>query len=171
MSSPRCSFPLGNGRFIQVKEWQGELRVDIREWEGDVPTKKGISLNLMQFKNFLNGMSSAIEPVMKNKRAEQDEKFHLGAGVYITVTKDNPCVDIRKYWMNPPNQDESLPTKKGICLRPTEYDTLMKSRCKVEDLLPELKDEIPCYMNEDHQNQEGMLRCKMCNPDDYKNWL
>ena len=38
--SPRCKLSLGNGRYVQVTEWKGELRVDIREWDKDLPTKR-----------------------------------------------------------------------------------------------------------------------------------
>lgn len=38
----------GNRSFVQVCEWNGELRVDLREWDNDKPTKKGISLTLMR---------------------------------------------------------------------------------------------------------------------------
>ena len=43
----RCKLDLGNNRYVQVVKWKGELRVDLREWNDDKPTKKGISLTLM----------------------------------------------------------------------------------------------------------------------------
>ena len=45
----RCRFSVGIDRFIEVTEWKGELHVDLREWKEDKPTKKGISLTLMQW--------------------------------------------------------------------------------------------------------------------------
>ena len=39
----RCRMSLGNDRYVEVKEWKGEVRVDLREWKDDKPTKKGIS--------------------------------------------------------------------------------------------------------------------------------
>ena len=30
--------------------------------------------------------------------------------------------------------------------------------------------ELPCYMQSDHMNQLGALRCSECNPNDYQNW-
>ena len=128
MSSPRCKIPLGNDRYLQISEWKGELRVDLREWQNDYPTKKGISLNTMQFKDLSRGLSEVIDPVLKNEKGENkgathDERYHLGGGVYVTLTKNNPCVDIRQYW-KPPNQNDTVPTKKGLTLRPLEYATL-----------------------------------------------
>jgi hypothetical protein len=54
MTSYRCKFSIGNQRYVQVNEWKGELRVGIREWQNDKPTKKGISLTLMRWKNLVD---------------------------------------------------------------------------------------------------------------------
>ena len=42
----RCRMSLGNDRYVEVKEWKDELRVDLRERKDDKPTKKGISLTI-----------------------------------------------------------------------------------------------------------------------------
>ena len=36
--------------------------------------------------------------------------------------------------------------------------------------LTELDGVVPCYMQSDHMNQLGALRCSECNPNDYQNW-
>ena len=82
--SPRCKLSLGNGRYVQVTEWKSELRVDIREWDNDLPTKKGISLNLMQYKNLLAGIETFIDPAITENK---NESFHLGANVFVKVRK------------------------------------------------------------------------------------
>ena len=163
---PRCKLSLGNGRYVQVTEWKGEMRVDIREWDNDLPTKKGVSLSLMQYKNLLAGIETFIDPAMKENK---NEMFNLGANVFMKVRKNNPCVDIRQFW-KPPQHSEAVPTKKGICLRPSEYAALKTFIPEIEKLLPELENVIPCYMQDDHMNQLGMLRCKYCNPDECMNW-
>ena len=159
--SPRCKLSLGNGRYVQVTEWKGELRVDIREWDNDLPTKKGISLNLMQYKNLLAGIETFIDPAITENK---NESFHLGANVFVKVRKNNPCVDIRQFWAP---LSEAVPTKKGLCMRPSEYAALKTFVPEIEKMLPELENVIPCYMQDDHANQEGFLRCKYCNPDGY----
>ena len=63
----RCRFSLGNDRFIKVTEWKGELRVDLREWKDDKPTKKGISLTLMQWKNWVDYLEYADQRGQRNK--------------------------------------------------------------------------------------------------------
>ena len=42
------SFALDNQRYVKVSEWKEEKRIDLREWEANKPTKKGISLTLMR---------------------------------------------------------------------------------------------------------------------------
>ena len=36
-------------------------------------------------------------------------------------------------------------------------------------VLPELDGVVPCYVQSDHMNQLGALRCSECNPNDYQN--
>ena len=38
----------------------------------------------------------------------------------LSAYEDNPCVDIRQYWV-PPGVDESVPTKRGLCFRPAKF--------------------------------------------------
>jgi hypothetical protein len=63
----RGKLALGNNRFVQVLEWRGNVMVDFREWDpredSFVPTKKGIRLGLMQFKNLLTGLKDVVDPV------------------------------------------------------------------------------------------------------------
>jgi hypothetical protein len=40
---------LGGNRYLELKEWNGSKRVDLRFWKDDtVPTKEGVSLHLDQ---------------------------------------------------------------------------------------------------------------------------
>ena len=113
----RCKFSLGNNRFVQVCQWNDELRVDLREWTNDMPTKKGISLTLMRWKNFLNSLDF-LETSLKDKLGYHS---HLGGNVNCKVDEKSACVDIRQYWKP---LEEVIPTKKGLCLRPDEFNRL-----------------------------------------------
>ena len=55
----RCKLSLGSDSYIEVKEWKGELRVDLREWKDDKPTKKGINLTIMRWKNWVEHLEYA----------------------------------------------------------------------------------------------------------------
>jgi len=162
MSDP-CNIELGNGRYVQTTEWNGEPRIDVREWEthGDkrIPTKKGISLTLQRWKLLVeafDGLDKALEE-------RTNYSSHIGGNVFVGVRADSVCVDIRQYWI-PPNQTDLVPCRKGICLRPGEYSKLKDTACVLGDFLPELNTCIPCIYH--HQNQMSMLECAECSPND-----
>ena len=158
-----CRFSLGNDRFIEVTEWKGELRVELREWKDDKPTKKGISLTLISWKNWVDYLEFADQA----RTAKQNYKSHLGGNVYCTITEGSPCMDIRQYWKP---QDEVVPTKKELCLRPQEYIAVKELVTEIGRALTELDRVVPCYVQSNHMNQLGALRCSECNPNDYENW-
>ena len=108
-----CRFILRNNRYIEVTKSKGELRVDLREWKADKPTKKGIGLTLMGWKN----LEDYLEYTDQARTEKQNYKSHLGGNVYCTITEGSACMDIRQYWKP---QEEVVPTKKGLCLRPLE---------------------------------------------------
>ncbi|XP_060569261.1 uncharacterized protein LOC132727709 [Ruditapes philippinarum] len=163
MASYRCKYSLGNERYVQVNEWKGELRVDLREWQGDKPTKKGISLTLMRWKNVVD----AVEFVDQSLGNKQVYNAHLGGNVYMSIKAGCVCVDIRQYWKP---KDDVVPTKKGLCLRPAEYVKLKEVIPDIGKNLPELDSVVPCYLQSDHMNQMGALQCSECNPNDFMNW-
>ena len=113
----RCKLSHGNDRYVEVKEWKGDLRVDMREYKDDKPTKKGISLTLMRWRNWVNYLVYADQAMTE----KQNYMSHLGGNVYCTVTAGSTCMDVRQYWKP---QEEVVPTKKGLCLRPLKYNTL-----------------------------------------------
>ena len=128
----RCRFSLENYRFIEVTEWKRELRVDLREWKDDKPTKKGISLALMRWKNWIDYLEYADQ----SRTEKQNHKSHLGGKVYCTITKGTACMDIRQYWKP---QEEMVPTKKGLCLRPQEYIDVKELTTEIGRALPETR--------------------------------
>ena len=153
----RCTLSLGNDRYVQVTEWKGELRVDLREWIDDKPTKKGISLTLMRWKNWVNYVEH-VDRALEDKEAYRG---HLGGNVYCTSGEGSKCVDLRQYWKP---EETVVPTKKGLCLRPLEYDVLKQLIPEIINTLPELNAVIPCYLQSDHMNQEEALQCTECTP-------
>ena len=92
--------------------------------------------------------------------------YHIGGNISLTVRSDNPCVDLRKYWKSE-NEENLVPTKKGICLHPAEYITLKSHVSTLEKEVPQLETILHCFMRDDHQNQLVMLRCATCNPLEY----
>ena len=89
-----------------IVEWKGELQVDLREWKDDKPTKKGISLTLMRWKNRVDYLEYMDQSIAEKKHY----KSHLGGNLYCTVNEGSACMDIRQYRKQ---QEEVVPMKKG----------------------------------------------------------
>ena len=71
----------------------------------------------------------------------------LMRNVYCTITKGSAYMDIRQYWKP---QEEVVPMKKGLCLRPLEYIAVKELVPEIGRALPELDGVVPCYMQSDH---------------------
>ena len=98
----------------------------------DKPTKKGISLILMRWKNLVHQLKYA-DAALQRKRSYG---HHIGGNVCCNVAENGVCVDIRQYWKP---QEELVPNKKGICLRSSEYDRLKELLPEIGNALPELR--------------------------------
>lgn len=169
MSNDRLCIALENARYAKVTVWRNEPRLDLRQWEigekATIPTKRGISLKLHQVKTLNNMLDSVEEALKKN----EEMKWHLGMKIFVSIQKNNPCVNIRQYW-KPPQLDESVPTKRGLCFRPQEFENLRNHWEEIMKAMPELETFVPCYDQDDHLNQMGMLKCSSCNPEGWENW-
>ena len=153
----RGKFALGNDRYVQVLEWRGEVKGDFREWESKndsiIPSKKGIRLGMMQYKNLLTSLENVVGPALSENK---DDKFHVGANVFLSVKKEKPMYGFATV----------LETSQS----PWEYEVLKSLLSEIETLIPELENVFPCYLMDDHLNQLGMLEYRYCNPDEYMNW-
>ena len=160
---------MGN-KFLTVKPWQGEERVDIREWRQEfsclIPTKKGVSLPLRRWKALCFFCADIEEALQKNT----DLKQHIGGNVYAQVSRNFPLrVDLR-HWFLPEGHSEVIPTKKGINMNYAEWKGVIANVKELESDIPLVAETIPCFLQEDHNAQLGVLRCPECSPDDHKNW-
>ena len=58
-------------------------------------------------------------------------------------------------------------TRRGINLRLLEWVRLKSCVAEIAQAVPELSTVRPCYLEDDHMNQLGMLTCVECNPNRY----
>lgn len=100
---------------------------------------------------------------------KEELNYHIGSNVFCTIQQGYPCVNIRQYW-RPPGNETLVPTKRGLCLRPVEYRALKSHIAEIEKVIPKLQSLVPCFLRDDHMNQQGMLQCPTCNPLEYMNW-
>ena len=96
------------------------------------------SLTLMRWKNWVDYLEYADQA----RTEKQNYKSHLGGNVYCTITEGSACMDIRQYWKP---QEEVIPTKKGLYLRPLEYIAVQELLTEIGRALPELEGVVPCY--------------------------
>eukprot|EP00897_Mesotaenium_endlicherianum_P004243 jgi/Mesen1/3847/ME000207S02847 len=77
---------LSKNRRVSVREWKGQVLVDIREYYGgsdggQLPSKKGISLTYDQYVNLRDGMKEVDRAVQDIKRAGREEAKEEGEEV------------------------------------------------------------------------------------------
>ena len=163
----RCHLDLGGGVFVSAKKWKDEIAIHIRKYDTyqngkSYPTKRGIMLTLKHWIEF----SRVFQQI--EEEARSGFYVHLGGGVY--ATRDDQGVDLRlwesEYWTN----GKLVPTAKGILLSFHQWEQLKNCHQIMSDFVPEINDVIPCMLQEDHQNQIGMLMCSFCSPNEYKYW-
>ena len=81
----------------------------------------------------------------------------------MSVSTGIYCIDIRKFYV-PYGEQDVKPTRRGLALRLHEWPQMKKIVDSINAEHPSLGTALPCYMSDDHQNQQGMLECRECNP-------
>ena len=171
---PKVQLPIGEPCYVVGQYFKGNLYLHIREYTDTptrlVPTKKGIALTPQQWKE-LELFIPLIEAEVRNARNGEKtlETWHLGSNWMVTVNNLYPGVDIRKFWM-PPTSNELSATKKGMFLTYERFDRLKNVISEIPHFLPELNMVVPCYLQDDHQNQMGALECRQCHPNGWMNF-
>ena len=114
------------------------------------------------FRLMFDDIDSNIRKLLER---DQDVKYHehIEGGHYVSVTTGFRCVDFRR-WFLPHDQQDQKPTKKGVALRLEEWAKMRNIVETIDDNHPSLASAIPCYLQEDHQNQMGALECPECHP-------
>ena len=97
-----------------------------------------------------------LEYTHQARTEKQNYKSHLGGNIYWSITEGSACMDIRQYWKP---QEEEVPTKKGLWLRPLEYIAVKELLKEIGRALPELDGVVPCFVQSDHMNQLVALWC------------
>jgi len=90
---------------------------------------------------------------------EVDAIFHVSGPIFLSMKSPYHTVNIRKWFMK---DGTKTPSTKGIVLRLSEWQKLLKLETKMETCFPALRGVLPCYFSDDHN--EGALNCLECNP-------
>lgn len=172
LQEQRCRIPLDdvNDLFLTVMPYKGILYIHIRhlaESHGRlIATKKGVTFPLDRWLKF-EALLPDIQSYIDNVGQENDEaQWHVGGGVFVSLSPNNPTVDIRHFW-KPDDATQPVPTKKGVTLNRNKLARLGYAVEEMHEYVPELKDVELCMLSESHQNQLGMLNCPECTPFGY----
>lgn len=135
--------------------YNGNVNIHLRhfiEQNGQsIPTKRGVVFNLGRWV-IIEEIGEFLETYWKQSAEIQ---WHVGGGVFVSLTPKYSTVDIRHYWV-PPGADKPLHTKKAVCLDRTKFNRLKASLSELHDRVPKLSD-VELYMfSESHRNQEGL---------------
>lgn len=156
--------------FLTAVPFKGEINIHIRHFIGSnghfFATKKGVTFPLSRWLMF-ESLLPDIEKYLQNSESMEEMKWHIGGGVYVSITPGYTTVDIRHFW-KPDDALEPVPTRKGVTLNKTKLAKLLQAVEEVRECVPELNDTELCAFSESHQNQLGMLSCKECTPFGYE---
>jgi hypothetical protein len=121
-------------------------------------------LNFQKFAKILLHISEIDEAIVKLKNYQPiNERFEIGGNWAVTITAGFSCVNIRRWFY----KDQDLtpyPTRIGMSLRIAEWDMFKRHVPTIQTHRVDIAAVVPCFLNEDHYNQEGAVNCRECNP-------
>jgi hypothetical protein len=159
------------GRRLVFTRYNGQSFIHVREFitEGDraYPTKTGICFTPARLKALYQRIESIDEELKeqnaiaenKGEKRETLYKTHLGAGICVSVNGKFNGVDLRRFWL-PPGQISAVPTRRGIYIPASQWQTLKIKINKLMQAHPELANAEICH----HQNQMELYDCAECVP-------
>jgi Transcriptional Coactivator p15 (PC4) len=151
-------YRLSDRCILEVRRQQNELIIVILNTNSgkfiEVPANRWASFLLLQV-----DIEEALKQLQERKFVSYFE--HFGGGWYASVSTGIWCVDLRQFYRN--EKLEIKPTKQGLALRISEWNTLVNLLPAImsfdEDLL------AVCSMREDHLNDPNIvLGCRECSP-------
>ena len=119
---------LGGKRYLEIKEWNGSKRVDLRFWKYRIfHTKEGVSLHFDQSKALCN-MSEVIDDLLTRviEKEPVDWRYHIGDDAFVTIKAPFPFVHIRKHFIST-GEWTYRPTKIGVALHFGKWKELKKN--------------------------------------------
>jgi hypothetical protein len=134
---------LGNGKFLTVNNCNDQNYVDLRNYEGQYPTKRGIALCPIRTKTLLDIIDNIDQDAETSWITSTDERrefrVHLGYGTFLNIyeVRGKRFYDVR-HWRKSEDSKEPVPTKSGLCMKAAEFHRFKEFLPTIEGLLPEL---------------------------------
>ena len=141
-----CNLHLGDEHYLSAHEKEGKIEIHIRKFQkfsvdGRIyPTKKGVILTPSDWLVLESYMDAINEAFARRASLETDQKWHIGNDIFITVSKEYPTVDIRRFW-KPSEGEDYRATKNGAALTIRRWNSLRDAQNIIRDFVPQL-DEV-----------------------------
>ena len=124
------TFHLGNDLYVQPMYYNGEPRIDLRQWfytsDGEQkPTRRGIRLTSTSWLKLLGSNEYLVADISNvKKRRSVNKRYPLGADVYATITSPRWEVDLYLWYMGDYRQLRR--SWRGISLKFRQWRKLME---------------------------------------------
>ena len=117
---------------------------------------KYAALTLQRFAKIVHSLPAIEDAVTKLKQNVELVNFrrHIGGPWHVSVTTGYHCVDIRQFFMI---DEELKPTRIGMALRLSEWEQFKTAIDEIHRIRPDIAAVVPCYLQDDHNNQMGEL--------------
>ena len=145
------TFKIADNRLLKIAKKYDQLCIE------EKGSAKSATFTPSRWASFLLSLDEINSQVEKPVAGENIAyRCHYGGGWCVSVTSGFNCVDLRQFYQ-PFGKTESKPTKIGIAIRLSEWETF---RNVVVNLVqrnhPTVANFTPCFLNEDHTTVEGM---------------
>ena len=172
MLTTRATYQLGKYVTVEVKDYGNKNIVVVLSqsiYINNLLTKKDYILSIKRWQQLMWHLDEIQQAVTDHKEGKDVHfKYHLGRNNFVQVNRGFKVVDVRQFWL-PEGKTEIHPTRRGIAIKFDEFDTLIKLKAEIDQMIPELDQVQPCWLDNDHMNQLGALSCGECNPNDFHN--
>ena len=153
MSKKKYTYDIGNNRLLTIAKKYDQLCI---EEKGNVKSATFTPSRWASFLLCLDEINSQLEKFAAGDNAAY--RCPYGGGWCVSVTSDFTCVDLRQFYQ-PFGKMEWKPTRTGIALRLSEWETFRKAvshsdrRSAIPVLVmqrnhPIVANFTPCFLNE-----------------------
>ena len=160
-----ATYNLGENLHLQVLHSRGEKRIDIRKWDNARnPTKNGVSLTLQRFVRMLRFEHEVLNDFGAIKVGTKlDVQRHIGGPLMLSINGKYKNAQLSE-WYIPSTEQKPRPSYKGLSLSHGNWLQIMGLVPELMRNVSDLATTYPCFLHDDHQNQQGALRCRECTP-------
>ena len=147
--------------------------IQIRQFEGDFPTEKYITMKLTQYAALTDFLKNSKDPVINAVKLGNNPNYkyvsHLGRGLFLQVGFPYWVISLRHFFQKKVYdvQDEgyssiiTLPTKQGVSIKFKSINELLYVFALIENKFPDIRNANPCILS--HSNPLDMYECTECN--------